>query len=97
MRKTSVSLLAAALLTSTTVSAFDLKGLKDLGEKLKKIAPEQPENNELTVPAQTANVKNISNSSSKRSSNPGALGFCESEDSVFGLSTYKTMSLSGSP
>lgn len=97
MRKSSASLLITALLSSTTVSAFDLKGLKDLGEKLKKLAPEQPANNESTTSAQSANTKNRSSSSAETSSNSGALGFCESEDSVFGLSNYTPLSLSGSP
>jgi len=97
IRKTSASILIAAFLCSTTVSAFDLKGLKDLGEKLKKLAPEQPVNNESTTLAQPGSAKNVPNLSAERSSNSGALGFCESEDSVFGLSNYSPMNLSGSP
>ena len=99
MRKTSASLLITALLSSASVSAFDLKGLKDLGEKLKKLAPEQPATNEVTTTAKSATAKNTfgSSSSSERSSNSGALGFCESEDSVFGLTNYTPISLSGRP
>lgn len=90
-------LLITALLASTNVSAFDLNALKKLGEELQKSMPQQPADNGSTNPAQASSTGSLSMPASERSSNSGALSFCESEDSVFGFSGYTTMTLAGSP
>lgn len=96
--KISSYLIITALLTSTNVFAFDLDALKKLGEELQKSMPQQLDQNESSTPAQSPNTGiSPTQDPPKRSSNSGALSFCESEDSVFGFSGYTTMNLSGSP
>lgn len=87
-----------ALLTSINVFAFDLDALKKLGEELQKSMPQQLDQNGSSTPAQSPGTgSSPMQDPPKRSSNSGALSFCESEDSVFGFSGYTTMNLSGSP
>ena len=87
-----------ALLVSTNVFAFDLNALKKLGEELQKSMPQKLDQNGSSTPAQSPTTgSSPTQDSPKRSSNSGALSFCESEDSVFGFSGYTTMNLSGSP
>lgn len=95
--KKSACVLVTAFLASANVFAFDLNALKKLGEELQKSMPQQPADKGADNSGKSSNTGNFSMPASERSSNSGALSFCESEDSVFGFSGYTTMSLSGSP